>query len=105
MILMARITEAEVGIAVLNILASRPNGEATVEVLKTELPKYITLSADDQAASPTRTNEEIWEQQVRNLKSHEPTNGNIFHNGYVVVVKRGTWQITDAGRRHIAAAA
>ena len=40
---MARITEAEVGIAVLNILASRPNGEATVEVLKTELPKYLSL--------------------------------------------------------------
>ncbi len=102
---MARITESQVGIAVLNILAARPNGEATVEVLKVELPKHITLSADDQTGSVTRTNEEIWEQQVRNLKSHETTVGNIFHEGYVKVVARGVWQITPVGRLHIAAAA
>jgi hypothetical protein len=36
---MARITENQVGIAVLNILAARPNGQGTVEVLKAELPK------------------------------------------------------------------
>jgi hypothetical protein len=102
---MPRLTERRVGITVLHILANRPNGEATVEVLKAELPKHIDLSTDDQAGSETRTNEELWEQQVRNLKSHEPTSTNIFHQGFVEVVARGAWRITPAGRAYIAAAA
>ncbi len=102
---MARITEVQVGNAVLQILASRVNGRATVRVLKNEIPNYLTLSAEDKIGSDTRTNEEIWEQQVRNLKSHKNTDGNIFHSGYVVSVGRGVWQITDVGRRRVAKAA
>lgn len=102
---MARITEAAVGNAVLHILASRPNGRATVRVLKDKIPSYLTLSAEDQIGFDTRTNEEIWEQQVRNLKSHKNTDGNIFHSGFVVSVGRGVWQITDLGRHRIAKAA
>jgi hypothetical protein len=45
---MARVSEKRVGIAVLNILAARPKGEATVQILKAELPNHIALSADDQ---------------------------------------------------------
>ena len=56
---MPRVSEKRVGIAVLNILAGRPEGEATVEVLKVELPKHSALSADDQIGSTTRTNEEL----------------------------------------------
>jgi len=102
---MARIAESQVGTAVLNILAGRPNGEATVEMLKAELPRHVALSADDQMDSVTRTNEELWEQQVRNLKSHETNQGNIFHEGYVIQVARGVWRITPAGRAHITRAA
>jgi hypothetical protein len=82
-----------------------PNGEATVAQIKKELPDHIALSADDQVGSETRTNEELWEQQVRNLKSHDKTDGNIFHDGLAEVVSRGVWRITRAGRAIIAAAA
>lgn len=102
---MPRVSEKRVGIAVLQILAGRPNGEATVEVLKAELPNHIALSADDQEGSTTRTNEELWEQQVRNLKSHDKTFGNIFHDGFVEIVARGVWRITSTGRAYIANAA
>jgi hypothetical protein len=102
---MPRVSEKRVGIAVLHILADRPNGEATVEVLKAELPKHVALSEEDKSGSPTRTNEEIWEQQVRNLKSHDKTAGNIFSDGFVEVVSRGVWRITDAGRAYIRSAA
>ena len=102
---MPRVSEKSVGIAVLRILADRPHGEATVEVLKSELPKHIELSDEDRAASPTRTNEEVWEQQVRNLKSHEKTAGNIFHDGLVEVASKGVWRITGAGRAVIKNAA
>ena len=94
---MSRITESQVGNAVLHILASRSNGRATVRVLKNEMPNYLALSAEDKVSSDTRTNEAIWEQQN--------VDGNIFHSGYVVSVGRGVWQITDAGRRRIAKAA
>lgn len=102
---MSRITETEVGDAVLHILASSPNGQATVTKLKIELPNHLRLSAEDQVGSETRVHEEIWEQQVRNLKSHDKTSGNIFHEGYVRVVTRGVWQITDIGRRRVTRAA
>ena len=95
---MPRLSEKAVGVAVLSILAERPQGEARVEVVKHELPKHIELSEEDRAASPTRSNEEIWEQQVRNLKSHEKATGNIFHDGLVEVVSKGVWRITGAGR-------
>ena len=99
------ITEREVGQAVLRILASCPDGQATVTTLKSELPKYISLLPMIRSASETRTNEELWEQQVRNLRSHSPISGNIFHEGYVVQVTRGIRQITDAGKRRLTAAA
>lgn len=98
---MSRITEAEVGVAVLSILAAQPYGRATVRLLKQELPKHVKLSTEDHTDSLTRTNEEIWEQQVRNLKSHSATPGNIFHDGYVTQYTRGIWEITDAGKRRI----
>jgi hypothetical protein len=102
---MSRITEDEIAIAVLHILAAQPNGRATVRKLKAEVPNYVRLSSHDQAGSFTRIHEEIWEQQVRNLKSHSDTPGNIFHEGYVVHIARGVWEITNAGRRRIARAA
>lgn len=100
---MARITEDEVAEVVLRILAARPSGRATVKILKQEVPKYLTLSADDCVDSETRTNEEIWEQQVRNLKCHKKTVGNIFQRGAVVSVGRGVWQLTEAGKLSVGA--
>jgi len=86
---------------VLRILAAQPNGAATVRVIKRELPNLVKLSADDQAGSITRLNEELWEQQVRNLRSHKNTPGNPFAEGFMELVVRGRWQITDAGRLHL----
>ena len=60
-----RITEADVGIAVLQVLAERDSGEATVRHLKRRLPEFVKLSPSDREDSETRTNEELWEQQVR----------------------------------------
>ena len=91
---MAEITENEVGMAVLQILSEQPDGEATVEVLKVELPKRLTLSADDPVS---------WDQHLRNIKSHDTIAGNIFRDFYVIVASRGGWQITPNGRRRIKA--
>ncbi len=68
---MPRITEAEVLDAVEKILTKRPNAKATIAELIHELPNYVTLSKEDWAQSPTRANEPMWHQQVRNITSHK----------------------------------
>lgn len=99
---MARVTEHQVGEAVLRILADSATGQTTITKLKLELPDYLTLSAEDHAPSPTRHGEEVWEQQVGNLVSHRGTPGNIVYEDYATY--RPRWlSITDAGRIHIAA--
>jgi hypothetical protein len=92
-----RTTEREIGEAVLQILAKSPKGEATVAELVKELPKHIKLSSGDQAGSKTRTNEELWEQQVRNLKSHDT----LAKAGFVEHPQKNVWRITAAGRLHV----
>lgn len=97
---MARTTEAQIGKAVLRILNDQATGEASIPRLKRELPKYLNLTPEDRAPSPTRANEEVWEQQVRNLVSHRNTPGNIIAEGYAQY--RPRWlKITDSGRRRV----
>ena len=78
---MARITESEIADLVEQILRDRPTGEARIAELVREIPLHIRLSADDLAPSPTRRNEAIWEQQVRNITSHKASPGNAIHDG------------------------
>ena len=96
-----RVTEEQVGIAVLQILANRPTGEATIAILQHELPDHLGLSDADRTQSITRPNEEIWEQQVRNLISHRTTEGNIIYERLADYIPDShSIRITDAGRAH-----
>ena len=96
-----RVTEADVALATLQIAASRPAGVATYHRLRKELPNYLRLSAADQAQSETRPNEELWEQLIRNIKSHYNVPGNIICEGYASHVLRTGYRITDSGRRYL----
>jgi hypothetical protein len=97
---MARVTEAEIGEAVLAICAAAATGECSIADLKTEIPNHIDLSAEDRVQSTTRPNEEMWEQQVRNLISHRATAGNIICEGYADYTGNAI-RITDAGRQYL----
>jgi len=97
-----RIEEADIARVVLAILDNQPNGRATVKIIRDELPNYVHLSSGDKTGSFTRAREELWEQQVRNLKSHDKAQGNVFCEGYVRWVRRGVWELTDAGRAKVA---
>ncbi|UTW52773.1 hypothetical protein KFF05_05270 [bacterium SCSIO 12827] len=94
-----RVTETEVGIGILQVAAASPDGIATFYRLKREIPKYLKLSPGDKVQSTTRPNEEMWEQQIRNIKSHSDSEGNIICEGYAKHLKRRGYQITDSGRR------
>jgi len=86
---MSRITEAEIAKIVEAILVGTATGEATIGQLIAEIPDYVILSPEDLAHSPTRPNEAIWEQQVRNITSHKSSPGNAIYEGKLVAVPGG----------------
>ena len=98
---MARITEAEVALVALQIAAGRTDGTATFHSLRKQVPDYLKLSPEDQKQSLTRRNEDVWEQLIRNIKSHYNIEGNILCEGYAVHVPRVGYRITDSGRRYL----
>ena len=98
---MAKTTERVLGLAVMQVLATRPNGEASVRTLIRLVPDYVNLTVDDQEQSGTRPNEEMWEQRVRNLKSHSTTAGNVIAEGFVDHIGRGRYRLTKAGWSHL----
>lgn len=66
---MAITSEPTLGLAVVQVLATQPDGEATVRTLIQYVPEFVNLTDDDHKPSETRPNEEIWEQRVRNLRA------------------------------------
>jgi hypothetical protein len=87
---MARITEGEIAEIVIEILRSRPHGRASIADLVDEIPNRVTLSAEDLAMSPTRSNERVWEQQVRNITSHKNSPSNAIYERIEEIVTRFT---------------
>lgn len=86
---MTRITEAEIADIIVQILSEKTSGQATIAELIREIPNRVTLSPEDRAPSPTRPNEEIWEQQVRNITSHKNSPGNAIYEGRLVAIPGG----------------
>lgn len=97
-----RVSESEVALATLRVAATRDGGVATYDELRDELPNYLDLSAADRRRSLTRQNEEIWEQKIRNLKSHYQNTGNILFEGYAEHIPDVGFRITTKGRRYLA---
>lgn len=94
-------TENELAEAVLTILADKPNGRCRYSELYDTIPKVVNLTASDREQSPTRPNEQMWQQRLRNIRSHHGAEGNYITEGYLVAFDGGL-EITDAGRRRAA---
>ena len=94
---MAKTSEPKLGLAVMQILAASPDGEATVRTLIKEAPNYIKLTAEDKEPSLTRPAEQMWEQRIRNLKSHYKVRGNVISEGFVAHIGPGRYLLTKAG--------
>jgi hypothetical protein len=97
----AKTSEPVLGLAVMKVLAGQLNGEGTVRTLIRGVPNFVKLTAEDQKPSQKRPNEEMWEQRVRNLKSHDKTPGNVLAEGFVHHVRRGRYGLTKAGWLHL----
>lgn len=96
-----RTTEPELSEVALQLMAERRDGRASFQDLIRLIPTRLALTAEDRQPSPTRPNEEIWEQRVRNIKSHDTAFGNIIAEGYAVSIAGGL-EITPAGRLRVA---
>lgn len=83
-----RVSEFDVASAVVSYLNTLPSRSATIRQIKKALPGFINLSAADRQQSDTRPNEELWEQQVRNIVSHRTTIGNFVNDGHLVYSPR-----------------
>lgn len=94
-------TEHEIAEAVLKILANTTTGEAKLAYLKKRISNYVSLTPTDRKMSETRPNEEMWEQRLRNIRSHRKNVGNYIHEGYLTSPSRGRLRITEAGRRRV----
>jgi len=66
-----RITESEIADVVVSVLHSRPDGRATIAEIVEAIPSRVALSVADFVRSPSRPNEALWQQQVRNIRSHK----------------------------------
>jgi len=98
---MSKTSESDLSTAFMLVLASRPNGQATMRTLIKRIPDHITLTAEDHLPSGTRLNEEMWEQRVRNTKSHDKIPGNVLCEGLVERPSRGNYRLTERGWKHL----
>lgn len=94
-----RVTENQVALAVCQVAAATHDGVASFARLKREIPNHLRLSAADRVQSVTRPNEEMWEQQIRNIKSHSKAEGNYINDGYLEHVPKVGYRVTPSGRR------
>jgi hypothetical protein len=94
-----RVTENQVAFAIVQIAKKMPGGIATFARCRKEIPDYLNLSAADRTQSKTRPNEEMWEQQIRNVKSHHAAPGNYICEGYLKHIPRVGYEVTNAGRQ------
>ncbi|MBR0964561.1 hypothetical protein JQ554_12440 [Bradyrhizobium diazoefficiens] len=101
------ITEYEVAMIAVSIGAARSDGIASYSALRKEVPMRHRLSAMDLIQSKKRPREKMWEQKIRNIKSHHEAEGNFIYEGYLTHVPRVGYRVTPMGRklveRHAAA--
>jgi hypothetical protein len=94
--------ERDIAIGVMQIAASH-GGLCTFERAYQEIPDYVNLSPDNLAASVTRPGEVMWQQLVRNIKSHDETPGNFIAVGLLEHVPNVGYRITADGTKFLAA--
>lgn len=92
--------ERDVAIGVLQIAASH-GGLCTFKRAYQEIPNYVSLSPDNLAVSTTRPGEVMWQQLVRNIKSHDQSPGNFIADGYLVHVPSVGYRITSLGEQFL----
>ncbi|HKQ44974.1 MAG TPA: hypothetical protein VJS47_06240 [Rhizomicrobium sp.] len=95
--------EKHIALGVMQIAASQASGICSFRRAYNEIPNYVKLSTTNSAPSQTRPGEVMWQQIVRNIKSHDKASGNFISDGYLVHVPKTGYAITPSGRRYLKA--
>jgi hypothetical protein len=95
-----QLREAEARILCLKIASQCEGHEASMSYIKSQIHKFTNFSKRDLRLSPTRENEPMWQQIIRNVISHESTKTGIFHRGLARKTKKGI-KVTDDGLRYL----
>jgi hypothetical protein len=90
--------ESDVALAVMRIAALQANGITTFYKAKKDIPNLIALSATNLSQSIPRHPEPMWHQLIRNIKSHDKSDGNYIQLGYLEHVPRVGYKITPKGQ-------
>ena len=97
---MARSSEADIALGVLQALQICPNDEASLDHIKRELPKWVALSAEDRAAASDNAGEESWEALLRAVTGDAQSPENILRAGFAQKTNNGL-RLTKAGIAHL----
>lgn len=89
--------ERDISIGVMKIAAKQANLICTFRRAYAELDTHVALSADNLASSTKRPGEVMWQQLVRNIKSHDKSDGNFIAEGYLEHVSHVGYKITPKG--------
>lgn len=65
-------------------------------LIKSQVPTMITLTSLDLRPSPTRPQEERWQQITGNVVCHQKSKASIFSKGYAERTEDGI-RVTDEG--------
>ena len=97
-----RISEADLLLPTLRLLAARPNGRMTTSDLIIELEAVLRPQGEDAEILDGR-HDTRFSQIVRNMVCHKTAPGNIIAEGFAehLGLRRGL-QITVAGHTHLA---
>ena len=98
---MTKTGEREISIAIMRVADSKPNGIATFECIRDEVPNFVNLTDEDLTESQTRPGEALWYQIARNIKSHHTAEENFIELGYLAHIPKSGYQITNAGRDYL----
>ncbi|MDX5366168.1 MAG: hypothetical protein LPK88_06975 [Alphaproteobacteria bacterium] len=95
-------TEDDIALGVMKIAAAQPSKICTFKRAYAEIPSVVKLSGNNLSPSKKRPGEKMWEQLVRNIKSHEKSPDNFIKRGLLEHIPRVGYRLTPKGAKHIA---
>ena len=95
-----RATEAELTLALVEFLRTQAYGEAKFKTIFDNLWQHIKLSPADKEVSRSRPGDCKWHTIIRNIGAHASQPGNAVHDGVLVKLRGGGFQLASRVKAH-----